>query len=219
MRKYHHRDVPSNPKKEDFLLFLQEFFPFNSADYLRCVAAEAIAEKAFVDVRRENGFKYVVHLRRVAMHALVAMVKTGTVEANSVIVALLHDNIEDFPGQGWFRRIWGQFGLDVAVGVWWCSKPAKIWFFNNKTMRDRVFHLKLRLAPRRILLVKIFDRIDNLGDMWLEYHTIEYQRQKIAETTAVYFQLAKRNNMAYITLGKVIVIATKKVERYSQRKT
>ncbi len=80
-------------------------------------------------------------------------------------------------------------------------------FGDNKIERDALYHVHLRNAPRRAIMIKLADRLHNIMTLWA--HDVEKQRRKIQETRLFYLPLAEQHTI----LIHEIESAMKKVEK------
>ncbi|MDP2345843.1 MAG: HD domain-containing protein [Deltaproteobacteria bacterium] len=104
-----------------------------------------------------SGAPYVVHLTKVAMETMAAVVDDVSLDADlGIACALLHDSVEDAgvtPAQ-----LEAEFGAAVAAGVVGLTKNDAL--PKEQRMADSL--ARLRLLPREVQLVKLADRITNL---------------------------------------------------------
>lgn len=129
------------------------------------------------DVRRdERGpdgepLRYFEHLRRVAL----ILMGVGLVDRTVLLVALLHDSVEDtrLPAEE-IRLVCGE---EVSRRVLLASKTPKEGF------RERL----VRFGDWKVWVVKIADRIDNLRS--LGNSPPEFRRKQCDETVAMYLPL------------------------------
>lgn len=151
---------------------------------------------------RDAGERYFEHCRRVALNLL----KFGGTSANEMIVALLHDCIEDcfFPE----RVLRRQFGDAICEAVYTLSKvriapgetPGQVY----KVKKDiAVYWQGILQADAMIRRIKIADRLDNLRDMhiWPEARRKKY----IRETKQYILPIARATDgqLAEILEGKI----------------
>jgi RelA/SpoT family (p)ppGpp synthetase len=153
-----------------------------------------LLEQAFQDAEyyhrgqfRKSGEPVIIHPYRVALLATEA-----GLDADSVIVALLHDLIEDTEvTKDALRERYGEWLAEVVDGLTKAPKPG-----NGKppqggaglaTYRKLLFST---IKDIRTLLVKIFDRLDNMRD--LSHLDRRRQRRISTETYQVYVPFAQR---------------------------
>jgi GTP pyrophosphokinase len=148
--------------------------------------AYCAAEDAFASTYRESGDKYFEHLRAVAL-ILIEYLRVRDHEL--IVVALLHDIVEDI--DGWtYERIAREYTERIADLVWWLTKPS-VAHFKNEAERDRHYNQQLHeRAPREAVIVKLADRLHNLVTMWDV--SAGKRTRKIAETESFYLPLAVR---------------------------
>jgi (p)ppGpp synthase/HD superfamily hydrolase len=104
-----------------------------------------------------NGFPYVVHFAKVAMEAWSGCLATPSLDPNfAVIVALLHDTMEDCGVT--HQALAAEFGERVANGVRALSKDKAV--PKDERMTDCL--RRIRLEPKEVWAVKLADRITNL---------------------------------------------------------
>jgi len=105
-----------------------------------------------------TGFPYVTHLTSVAQEVMAAVaVEPGRNGTLAVTAALLHDVIEDT--QTAPETVASQFGADVLAAVLALTKNADL--PKTEAMADSL--ARIRLQPREVWMVKLADRIVNLG--------------------------------------------------------
>lgn len=118
---------------------------------------------------------YLVHLASVAMEVMTACAVERLDEPDLAIqCALLHDTIEDTVIDA--VTLESRFGLAVAAGVKALSKNPSL--PKASAMQDSLE--RIRQQPREIWVVKLADRITNLGSPPAHWSTekIEYYRQE-----------------------------------------
>ena len=105
-----------------------------------------------------SDWPYLVHLGRVAMEIMIAMQTEQDLDYNlAVQCALLHDTLEDTDVSK--QDIVREFGPKVAEGVAALTKDKSI--PKSEAMADSLARIKLQ--PHEIWMVKMADRISNLG--------------------------------------------------------
>lgn len=136
---------------------------------------------------RDTGERYFNHPRRVALQ----LIDAGYTD--SVVLALLHDAIEDTNVP--FRVIIRIFGADTWKDLLLLSKAVS---FVDPVTGQTIGHVKketeayygeLMSAPKHVRLVKLADRLDNLSDM--ANFTPERKAKYIQETEKYVIPLAK----------------------------
>ncbi|MDD3284694.1 MAG: HD domain-containing protein [Patescibacteria group bacterium] len=134
--------------------------------------------------KRKSGEDYVIHPISVA-HNIYKKYK----DINLTVAALLHDVVED--GQ-WInmRKIYKKFGGDVGFIVDAVTKTTNHYYNNKKIFSDKIGKMLWGgMKDPRVLLLKIFDRENNLSD--LENLTSHKQVRMSFETQAIYYPLHK----------------------------
>lgn len=89
---------------------------------------------------------------------------------DTVMIAILHDTVEDQGGQKTYQRLVREFGQDIADGVIELSdsipedgqKPPK-------SERNQLYYEKIERAPENIVLISCCDKIHNLRTMVADY--------------------------------------------------
>lgn len=105
-----------------------------------------------------SGLPYVVHIASVATEVMGALAREPSAHADlAVACAVLHDTVEDTPTTA--DEIAARFGADVAAGVTALSKNPAL----PKAARMADSLDRIRAQPREVWLVKLADRIVNLG--------------------------------------------------------
>jgi guanosine-3',5'-bis(diphosphate) 3'-pyrophosphohydrolase len=105
-----------------------------------------------------RAFSYVVHLSNVCMEVIASLEFEPRVNANlAVVCALLHDVLEDTDTRP--VDVEESFGRDVWMGVVALTKKQSL--SKKKAMADSLD--RILQQPREIGMVKLDDRITNLG--------------------------------------------------------
>jgi GTP pyrophosphokinase len=161
-----------------------------------------LLEKAFADAefhhrsqRRKSGEAYIFHPTRVAL-----MVAEAGLDVETVIIALLHDVIEDTEvTKEEMRSQYGDWLAEVVDGL------SKVVSSTAKRSQDVERPISVEtyrklisstLRDLRTVQVKIFDRLDNMRD--LGYLARLRQRRIATETMNVYVPMAQRLGMQVI---------------------
>lgn len=162
-----------------------EHFPRGKSPKIR------LLEQAFEDAEfyhrgqfRKSGEPVIIHPYRVALS-----VAEAGMDVETAVVALLHDLIEDTEvTKDELRERYGEWLADLVDGLTKVAKPAEGGRGDGlETFRKILFST---VKDMRTLLVKIFDRLDNMRDLsHLERHR---QRRIGTETLAVYVPMAER---------------------------
>lgn len=121
-------------------------------DLLKQIKASLYAGRAHRgQVRKFSGDAYIKHPRRI----MKRIKKFGIKDPDILAAALLHDTIEDTHVT--YNDIKREFGKDVADWVKHLSNPSSA---------EKAAHIKhtIETAPYEVVLIKTFDRIDNLSD-------------------------------------------------------
>jgi len=185
------------PDREAFFAVVGRFYPEDDVRYKLIVDAYETAEKAFEGVYRDSGEKYFEHLRAVALIIMLHLRQHSHV---LIIAALLHDIIEDI--KGWnYERLRSKYGDEVAMLVWWVSKPHAA-SDAEKNARNRDYHHRFNNAPRGALIIKLADRFHNMLTLWET--TPEKRKRKIIETQDFYLPLAEKEMLLIHELEAVL---------------
>lgn len=108
---------------------------------------------------------------------------------DAVIIALLHDTIEDSDTVS-RETIEKEFGEPVAAGVATLTKPGKVDRSQRRDLdAERRYLTGVRAAPLPVKVVKVFDRLNNLAGLHLR--TPDERRAYLAETREHYLDLAQ----------------------------
>lgn len=174
---------------EKIIQRVREYNP--TVDAERIMRAYNLCVEAHGDQLRNSGEPYYIHPLEVS-YILADM----ELDADTVIVGLLHDVIEDTPYG--YEKLKGDFGEQVAYLVEGVTKLEKI----KSTSREEAQMENLRkmiLAMAkdiRVILVKLADRLHNMRTM--KFMSEEKQREKSHETLEVYAPLAHRLGISKI---------------------
>jgi len=123
-------------------------------------AALTIAAEVHARQLRDEGSPYLEHPLRVARTLVRDL---GVTDPEVIAAALLHDVLEDAPGQGVAcddARLAASCSPRVAALVRALTKPPV--GPDGKEARDRAYWAAVAAAPREALQVKLVDRLDNL---------------------------------------------------------
>lgn len=172
--------------RESFFRRIKLFFPPLDPRYKAIERAYQCAKDAFREKLREDGGQYFEHLRAVA---LIQIDYLRLTDYELIIAGLLHDIVEDIPSWN-IERVQKEFGERVAYFVQYATKPSKKEYPNEKD-RNRLYHLRLRLAPREFFLVKLPDRLHNI--LTLDACPREKQIRKVEETYRYYMPYAEQH--------------------------
>jgi RelA/SpoT family (p)ppGpp synthetase len=160
----------------------------------------ALLEKAFADAERhhqgqarKSGEPYIFHPARVALMAAEA-----GMDVEAVIIALLHDVIEDTEiTKEEMRAQYGDGLADVVDGLTKSAAPTAGGEGTPVPLETYRKLISSTVRDLRTLQVKIFDRLDNMRD--LGYLSRLRQRRISNETLNVYVPMAQRLGMQMIT--------------------
>lgn len=136
------------------------FNPSPHWDSQRLVEAITFAAKAHGDQKTPMGLPYLHHLMSVAIHTMVGMRNDAfpkVEEENALIVALLHDTIEDTAIT--YAEISEAFGEAIAKGVVALTKNTDL---GDKSAQMEDSLLRIQTQPHWVWCVKLSDRITNL---------------------------------------------------------
>ncbi|HEX9842682.1 MAG TPA: HD domain-containing protein [bacterium] len=162
-----------------------------------------LLEKAFADAefhhrsqRRKSGEAYIFHPVRVSL-----MVAEAGLDVESVIIALLHDVIEDTEvTKEEMRQQYGDWLAEVVDGLTKAVSSGKKAAEGRQQPISMETYRKLissTLRDLRTVQVKLFDRLDNMRD--LGYLPRLRQRRIASETMNVYVPMAQRLGMQVIS--------------------
>jgi (p)ppGpp synthase/HD superfamily hydrolase len=175
--------------REDFFRIVASLFPTRSPEYKMIERAYDAGKDAFRGNLRESGERYFEHLRAVA---LILMLYLMSEDHREISAGLLHDNVEDKP-EWTVDRVAAEFDGEVALIAETVSMPYDL--FPEKEECLEVYHRRLADAPRRIIRIKLSDRLHNHLTMWV--CSEEKKRRKIEETKRFYLPLAKKHFILY----------------------
>lgn len=160
-------------------------YPRTSIPYLTILQAYNDSKDAFREVSREGGERYFEHKRMVA---LIVMDYLRVSDWRIIVLALIHDLVEDIPS--WtIERVAQRYGEDIARPLDYLTKPSKNEFPKSED-RNRIYHARLASAPREVWLVKLPDRWHNL--FTLGPCPVEKRLRKIEETIQHYLPHAEK---------------------------
>ena len=146
--------------------------------------AYRLAEYAHRGQNRKSGDPYLTH-----PVAIMNYLRSMGVEEEVLIIALLHDVVEDTPVL--LKDIEDLFSPSVATAIYFLSKGTKSYFVNRES-RDISYLKKLEAGfcySYKVYLVKLVDRLHNLSTL----HNIspDKRHSKLRETVMVYLPLFK----------------------------
>jgi len=131
---------------------------FNQDNYIKFLT---FAANVHGDQKTPHGLPYLSHISCVAMEVINACEKSSLDEKKAdfaITCALLHDVIEDTNIT--YDDLYTKFGPDIADGVEALTKNKTL-ASKQEQMRDSIE--RLLTQPYEVQMVKIADRITNLG--------------------------------------------------------
>jgi (p)ppGpp synthase/HD superfamily hydrolase len=123
-------------------------------------AAQFAAAKHGTQQRKGTGRPYTDHLYRVAGAVAERVNAVNALSENLVVAALLHDTLEDTAATK--EEISQKFGYDVLEYVVAMTKPKDD---RPRKVRNAEYFGKLKTAPVVVKILKMIDRLDNLGEV------------------------------------------------------
>ncbi len=174
---------------EKIIARVKEYNP--SVDHERIMRAYNLCVEAHGEQLRNSGEPYYIHPLEVS-YILADM----ELDADTVIVGLLHDVIEDTPYG--YEKLKNEFGEQVAYLVEGVTKLDKIKSTSREEAQvENLRKMILAMAKDiRVILVKLADRLHNMRTM--KFMSEEKQREKSHETLEVYAPLAHRLGISTI---------------------
>lgn len=166
------------------MLFKNISDSFSCEDISKLKEALVFAEEAHADQRRKGGEPYITHPIAVA-RIVSEELKLGL---NPIIVALLHDVVEDTPHT--IEEIKERFGDDVAFLVDILTKKKREKYITSKQVDNFQQMLNSIHYDIRALLIKLADRLHNMRT--LKSMKPEKQMKIAGETDYFYAPLANR---------------------------
>lgn len=146
--------------------------------------------------KRKNGERYFEHCRRVA----ITLVKYGPTNVNEIIIAFLHDCVEDgFIPQDLIRVLFGEF---VAQGVEILSKYRPRFDGATGKIKEKIrisdskYYRGISSATPLIRRVKLADRLDNVRD--LNVRPPRRRREYILETKKYILPIARATDLRFL---------------------
>ncbi len=172
--------------RKSFFDRITRFYPEGSGSYNLILQAYDTAKDNFRGVWRDDRVRYFEHLRAVALTVFDYLRRR---DPNLTAASLLHDIVEDRPS--WtVERVEREFNKNVARLVDFVSKPKISPPLSRERMKE-IYHERLSSAPRRVLFVKLSDRLHNISTsaIWEK----KRRRRYIKETREVYLSLAEKH--------------------------
>jgi GTP diphosphokinase / guanosine-3',5'-bis(diphosphate) 3'-diphosphatase len=170
---------------------LQDYLPSDQIE--RIYNAYQFADQAHAGQRRHSGDPYITHPLAVAK--ILAQMR---MDAQTLIVALLHDIIEDTNIEK--NALTDIFGIEIAELVDGLSKLTQIQFQSRAEAQAENFRKMLLAMAKdiRIILIKLADRLHNMRTLAV---MPTKKRQRIAkETLDIYAPIAQRLGMHAIRI-------------------
>ena len=131
---------------------------FSQENYIQILE---FATNAHGEQKTPKGYPYIAHITCVAMEVINACIKSKLDEKKAdlaISCALLHDVIEDTNIT--YDELYVKFGEDIANGVEALTKDKTL-VSKQEQIRDSIE--KLLTQPYEVQMVKLADRITNLG--------------------------------------------------------
>jgi (p)ppGpp synthase/HD superfamily hydrolase len=174
--------------KKQLLARIDKIFSGDERGKIR--EALTVAEVCHEGQTRDEGTPYILHPLRVG---LILLNELGVTEPEPIIIALLHDVMEDSDITG--AELEARFGAEVAhaVKVLTKSKGDDI----SKAERDRRYMKNLAKADPVIRRIKLSDRLDNVRGLHRSPDASK-RRKYWRETQNVYLPFARAVGEEYI---------------------
>jgi len=151
------------------------------------------AERHHQGQMRKSGEPYIFHPARVAL-----MASEAGMDLEAVIIALLHDVIEDTKvTKKELETEYGHWLAEVVDGLSKAQSKTKVTRWSPQSLATYRKLISSTIKDLRTLQVKIFDRLDNMRD--LGYLSRTSQRRISTETLNVYAPMAQRLGMQHIS--------------------
>jgi len=174
--------------KQRLLNRIDEIFSENEREKIR--EALIVAELCHKGQKRDEGTPYILHPMRVG---LILLNELGITNTEPIIIALLHDVMEDSDITE--AEIEARFGAEVVHAVKTLTKPK-----NDdmpKEERNRRYMENLAKADRVIQRIKLSDRLDNVRGLHRS-PDVSKRREYWRETRDVYLPFARVAGEDYI---------------------
>ncbi len=167
----------------DFIVVAPRYFQGNDLRSIEFAHAKALYAHNGQPVRHK-GDAYIKHPERVAK----SMIAKGLRRADYICLALVHDIFEDcaFLTRADIAEIRDTLGSDMVDDLHTISKRYKSDEIRPSQHSESNYYQTLRHAPRRVQIVKMFDRLDNLIDIH-EDHIPPDKRERVKDTTRTHF--------------------------------
>ena len=179
--------VERSHNRASFFEVIESIYPKLDWRYKLIERAYNDAKDAFRQVSREGGGRYFEHLRATT---LLLILYLRVRDYKLIIVAILHDVVEDIPS--WtIERIRDTYGEEIALLVDYMTKPKKPGQSAGEV--DRIYHARFQQAPRNFFLIKLCDRLHNI--LTLSGCPLSKRLNKIEETRRYYLSYAEANQI------------------------
>jgi (p)ppGpp synthase/HD superfamily hydrolase len=192
---------PIWPERDhDFLVVVRKYF--RGDDLAKIEFAHAMAVHAHAGQEpRHSGDPYIRHPERVALTMIIRF----RLSAEYVVLGLLHDIFEDSQhlSADDVGKIRTALGSDIVADLQTLSKRYANAVHQPEGHAETNYIRTLRRASRRVQIVKMFDRLDNLSDI-NEAHIGAAKRERTKQTTREYF----------IPLANVLLSNMKRTDKY-----
>ncbi len=174
--------MPKAATIQDIIKGAKKYLP--KLDEKRVMEAYEFAKEAHAGQSRNSGEPYIQHPLEVAKILLELRP-----DEDSIIVALLHDVLEDTPLKA--EDIQKKFGKDVIPLLTGLEKLGKVYYRGEERQIENLRKMFIAMAKDiRVILIKLADRVHNMRT--LEF-VPEHKRERIArETLTVYAPIAAR---------------------------
>jgi (p)ppGpp synthase/HD superfamily hydrolase len=157
----------------------------------RVPAALALAQSVHGEQRRDGGGRYLEeHIYPVTVEVAKYLSSRDRADApNAVLMALLHDTIED-SSIVTEQSIAERFGDSVSIGVATLTKPAKRGGRSSEATAEDEERYVARIVDSALPVraIKVFDRLNNLAAV--HHRPPDKRRKYLAETRTYYLDLA-----------------------------
>lgn len=176
-----------------------------SKAYVYIEAACDMAEIVHQGRRRADKSPEVTHPYMVAYIVLMCL---PDVTGSSVLLALLHDAVED--NREFASRIpWDYFPLSLRRNVLFLTKPDG---WDEDVSPE--YHAKFLNASRQVVVVKLADRYHSL--LTLKWLPLSKQVRILGETSLVYLKLARQTGFLADELQQAYAAEKARVERMTR---
>jgi len=205
---------------EDYSSFRRRIEVFSGEEQDALDWAYQIAKSAHRSQVRQSGERYFEHPRAVFN---ILFDECAVRDSGILIIALLHDVCEDtaifgnptkMPYSLWQekarKRLAMNFGNTVANDVLSLAEPTVEGIeITSKNKSEEIYHVKLKSASSRALVVKMADRLHNLRT--LKAVSAEKRINKIKETEDIYLPLFASSSMEFPETRDILLSNIQKV--------